>query len=75
MKRGCVCASFLAALTSIRCGLEWYTDDITVGQNNCGAFLCCPADAGFFASKGWDPLTGLGSPGDFDVLVAAAMAA
>jgi len=38
-------------------------NDITVGYNNCAASqsspTCCPA--GFYAAKGWDPLTGYGS--------------
>jgi len=47
-----------------------FTNDITIGNNNCsGAFYdttaqqlsrtCCPE--GFYATKGWDPVTGLGS--------------
>jgi len=40
-------------------------NDITQGRNNCaagqpGQQVCC--DEGFTAAKGWDPLTGLGSP-------------
>jgi len=40
-------------------------NDITKGRNNCAAGqinqqVCC--DEGFTAAKGWDPLTGLGSP-------------
>eukprot|EP01087_Luapelamoeba_hula_P001899 TRINITY_DN116_c0_g1_i1.p1 TRINITY_DN116_c0_g1~~TRINITY_DN116_c0_g1_i1.p1 ORF type:complete len:570 (+),score=74.79 TRINITY_DN116_c0_g1_i1:169-1878(+) len=40
-------------------------NDITVGENNCcagypGQFICC--QYGFNATRGWDPLTGLGSP-------------
>jgi hypothetical protein len=48
-----------------------FTNDITVGVNNCTAIwsynattnvygaTCCVE--GFFAAKGWDPITGLGS--------------
>lgn len=36
------------------------TTDVTVGENNCAASkVCC--DQGFYASAGWDPLTGFGS--------------
>jgi tripeptidyl-peptidase-1 len=39
-------------------------NDVTVGQNGCGAYghtpLCCDSD--FVASPGWDAMTGLGSP-------------
>ncbi|RYG65186.1 hypothetical protein EON64_12455 [archaeon] len=36
------------------------TNDVTSGENNCAASkVCC--DQGFYASKGWDPLTGFGS--------------
>lgn len=35
-------------------------NDITSGENNCAASkVCC--DQGFYATKGWDPLTGFGS--------------
>ncbi len=41
-----------------------FANDVTVGENNCAgkneyAVLCC--SQGFHASKGWDPVTGLGS--------------
>ena len=37
-----------------------FTNDITVGDNRCAASVnCCPH--GFYAAKGWDPVTGLGS--------------
>jgi len=45
-------------------------NDVTKGKNNCavdGSGVCCRE--GFFASRGWDPLTGLGSV-DFAVLKA-----
>ena len=35
--------------------------DITVG-NNCQDEDCLPKQSGFYAHKGWDPVTGLGSP-------------
>ena len=42
-------------------------NDITSGKNNCCAggwsgstVVCCPEN-GFYAVKGWDPVTGLGS--------------
>lgn len=34
-------------------------NDITSGTNQCTVNLCC--QAGFFATTGWDPATGLGS--------------
>ena len=39
-----------------------FTNDITSGKNNCprrASEPCCPT--GFFAARGWDPTTGLGS--------------
>jgi tripeptidyl-peptidase I len=37
-----------------------FTNDVTVGENNCTAgSVCC--DQGFYAAEGWDPLTGFGS--------------
>jgi tripeptidyl-peptidase-1 len=42
--------------------------DVTSGENNCGQDNFCCSNAGFFAAKGWDPLTGLGSV-DVDKLV------
>lgn len=40
---------------------ESFTFDITSGINNCvaGATVCC--SQGFYATPGWDPVTGLGS--------------
>jgi len=38
-----------------------YTD-ITVGDNKCTEGGCRPACKGFLATKGWDPVTGLGTP-------------
>jgi len=41
-------------------GTEIVTNDVTSGFNNCAASkVCC--DQGFYAAKGWDPLTGFGS--------------
>lgn len=51
----------------------WYSEpdtfsDITEGNNWCTESLCCPvrgdggSDYGFLAAKGWDPVTGLGTP-------------
>jgi len=37
-------------------------NDITVGDNKCTEDGCAPACQGFLATKGWDPVTGLGSP-------------
>lgn len=37
-----------------------FATDVTSGENNCAASkVCC--DQGFYAAKGWDPLTGFGS--------------
>jgi tripeptidyl-peptidase-1 len=36
--------------------------DITVGDNACTEDGCLPGCYGFKAAKGWDPVTGLGSP-------------
>lgn len=36
------------------------TNDVTGGENNCAASLVC-CDQGFYATAGWDPLTGFGS--------------
>eukprot|EP00597_Dinobryon_sp_UTEXLB2267_P003059 CAMPEP_0170068434 /NCGR_PEP_ID=MMETSP0019_2-20121128/7411_1 /TAXON_ID=98059 /ORGANISM="Dinobryon sp., Strain UTEXLB2267" /LENGTH=565 /DNA_ID=CAMNT_0010276079 /DNA_START=27 /DNA_END=1724 /DNA_ORIENTATION=- len=36
------------------------TNDVLSGENNCCASLVC-CDEGFYAAKGWDPLTGFGS--------------
>lgn len=49
--------------------------DVVLGSNYCGAFLCCPITDGFLAAPGWDPVTGLGSVGEFSKLAAAALAA
>jgi len=37
-----------------------FVNDITSGENNCCASLVC-CSQGFYASSGWDPLTGFGS--------------
>jgi tripeptidyl-peptidase-1 len=36
--------------------------DITAGDNRCTEEGCAPSCKGFNAFKGWDPVTGLGSP-------------
>ena len=42
-------------------------NDVTVGNNFCTEYNCCPgsqdkgSDFGFLSSKGWDPVTGLGT--------------
>jgi len=36
--------------------------DITVGDNKCTEDGCSSSCKGFYAAKGWDPVTGLGSP-------------
>lgn len=36
-----------------------FANDITSGHNKCGMSACCPQ--GFYASTGWDPVTGFGS--------------
>ena len=36
--------------------------DITQGNNWCTEENCCTSDFGFEATKGWDPVTGLGTP-------------
>ena len=39
---------------------DLFTNDVTSGNNLCVATgVCCPS--GFYATKGWDPTTGLGS--------------
>ncbi|KAJ6603478.1 subtilisin-like protein [Mycena vulgaris] len=45
--------------------------DVTVGHNS--GFRCSASSVAFDAEKGWDPLTGFGTP-IFDKLLAAAMA-
>jgi tripeptidyl-peptidase-1 len=35
-------------------------NDIVTGNNKCTAGACC--SEGFYAAKGWDPVTGLGTP-------------
>jgi len=45
------------------------TNDVTGGENNCAASLVCCSE-GFFATAGWDPLTGFGSV-DFKKLYSA----
>ena len=43
-------------------------NDVTMGNNWCTENTCCPtnkaggSDFGFKASKGYDPVTGLGTP-------------
>jgi len=44
--------------------------DITVGDNICTEYGCSSTCKGFLASKGWDPVTGLGSP-NFPALLKA----
>jgi len=36
--------------------------DITVGDNICTEDGCSPGCQGFKCTKGWDPVTGVGSP-------------
>jgi tripeptidyl-peptidase-1 len=36
--------------------------DITVGDNICTENGCSPSCTGFLATRGWDPVTGLGTP-------------
>ena len=36
--------------------------DITVGNNWCTEMQCCNSSFGYEAAKGWDPVTGLGTP-------------
>jgi len=36
-------------------------NDITTGNNLCTEF-CCTTNYGYYAAKGWDPATGLGTP-------------
>lgn len=40
--------------------------DVTVGDNRCGEYLCCPL--GYETAVGFDAATGLGSIGDFAAL-------
>lgn len=37
-------------------------NDVLVGNSTCTEFTCCGNDFGFLASKGWDPVGGLGTP-------------
>jgi len=37
-------------------------NDITVGYSYCTEVMCCSTDFGYIAAKGWDPVSGLGSP-------------
>lgn len=37
-------------------------NDIIVGNSSCTEFECCGEDFGFTATKGWDVVSGLGSP-------------
>lgn len=43
--------------------------DITLGDNICTESGCNPNCKGFYATKGWDPVTGLGSP-NYPVMLA-----
>jgi len=43
--------------------------DITLGDNICTESGCSPSCQGFYATKGWDPVTGLGSP-NYPVMLA-----
>jgi len=36
--------------------------DVTVGDNKCTEDGCFPTCQGYMATKGWDPVTGLGTP-------------
>merc|ERR1712216_565635 len=36
--------------------------DVTAGSNKCTELGCLPSCKGYEASKGWDPVTGLGTP-------------
>eukprot|EP00746_Dinoflagellata_sp_MGD_P147116 gnl/MRDRNA2_/MRDRNA2_79495_c0_seq1.p1 gnl/MRDRNA2_/MRDRNA2_79495_c0~~gnl/MRDRNA2_/MRDRNA2_79495_c0_seq1.p1 ORF type:complete len:609 (-),score=144.66 gnl/MRDRNA2_/MRDRNA2_79495_c0_seq1:288-2114(-) len=36
--------------------------DVTVGDNKCTEDGCFPSCKGYMATKGWDPVTGLGTP-------------
>lgn len=36
--------------------------DIVVGNSSCTESMCCGPDFGFLATKGWDPVSGLGTP-------------
>ncbi|GAM22530.1 hypothetical protein SAMD00019534_057050 [Acytostelium subglobosum LB1] len=36
-------------------------NDITIGNNKCTQ-VCCTTDAGYTATAGWDPVSGLGTP-------------
>jgi len=36
--------------------------DVTVGDNKCTEDGCSPGCKGYYAAKGWDPVTGLGTP-------------
>lgn len=40
-----------------------YFYDVTVGSNRCGEDVCCPQ--GYDSGPGYDPVTGLGTIGDF----------
>ena len=37
-------------------------NDITVGYSYCTEVMCCGSNFGYTATKGWDPVGGLGSP-------------
>ena len=36
--------------------------DISEGNNWCTEIQCCDSDFGYESAKGWDPVTGLGTP-------------
>ena len=49
-------------------------NDITSGNNYCTEYNCCPArkdngsDYGYVATKGWDPVSGWGTPNVGEIL-------
>ncbi len=42
--------------------------DITVGNSSCTEMDCCGPQYGFLATKGWDPVAGLGTPNVDEIL-------
>lgn len=42
--------------------------DVTVGDNKCTEQGCQSTCRGFYAAKGWDPVTGLGTPDATEML-------